>query len=101
MRKIGSAFIGISILGTSIAWAASPLPAGKPAGVHQAQMGSSEYLVFGGVAALGIGIAIATSGGRPMPAFRPSSSARWWGSRCRRGRRGTAATTSTCRPCGR
>jgi hypothetical protein len=64
MRKIGSAFIGISILSTSIAWAETPLPAGKPAGVHQAQMGAHEYLIFGGIAALGAGILIATSGGR-------------------------------------
>jgi hypothetical protein len=72
MRKIGSAFIGISILSTSIAWAETPLPAGKPAGVRQAQMGSHEYLVFGGIAALGAGIAIATSGGRASNAAAQS-----------------------------
>ncbi len=64
MRKIGSAFIGICMLGSSLAWAETPLPAGKPAGIRQAQMGTHEYLVFGGIAALGAGILIATSGGR-------------------------------------
>ena len=46
-----------------MAWA-DPLAAGKPAGVHQAQMTSKEWLVLGGIAAVGIGVAIATSGGR-------------------------------------
>ena len=64
MHKIGSAFIGMSMVVSSVAWAESPLPAGKPAGVRQAEMASKEYLVFGGVAALGAGILIATAGGR-------------------------------------
>jgi hypothetical protein len=48
---------------SSLAWA-EPLSPGKPAGVHAAQMTGKEWAVLGGVAALGIGIAIATSGGR-------------------------------------
>jgi len=50
-----------------MAWA-DPLAAGKPAGVHQAQMTDKEWLVFGGVGALAIGIAIATSGGHSSSA---------------------------------
>ena len=64
MHKIGSAFIGMSMVISSVAWAQAPLPAGKPAGVRQAEMTSTEYLVFGGIAALGAGVLIATSGGR-------------------------------------
>ena len=64
MHKIGSAFIGMSMVISSVAWAEAPLPAGKPAGVRQAEMTSTEYLVFGGVVALGAGILIATAGGR-------------------------------------
>jgi hypothetical protein len=64
MHKIGSAFIGMSMVVSSVAWAQAPLAVGKPAGVHQAQMTNTEYMVFGGIAALGAGILIATSGGR-------------------------------------
>ncbi len=50
------------LLGSSVSWA-EPLAPGKPAGVHQAQMGTTEVLVFGGLALMGAGILIATSGG--------------------------------------
>ena len=71
MRKLGtkisSFVIVISMIGSS-AWA-DPLAAGKPAGVHKAQESSgAEWAVIGGVAALGAGILIATSGGRSSPA---------------------------------
>jgi hypothetical protein len=64
MRTFCSFVIAISLTVSSTAWA-DPLAAGKPAGVHQAQeMGGKEWLVLGGLAAAGIGVAIATSGGR-------------------------------------
>jgi hypothetical protein len=47
---------------------ADPLSPGKPAGVHQAQMGDKEWLVLGGVGALAAGVLIATSGGRSSAA---------------------------------
>jgi len=62
MRKVSTFVIVISMIGTS-AWA-EPLAAGKPAGVKKAQMGGTEWAVIGGIAALGAGILIATSGGR-------------------------------------
>jgi hypothetical protein len=62
MRNFGTLVIVISMLASS-AWA-EPLTAGKPAGVKAAQMGGKEWLVFGGVAAVGAGVLIATSGGR-------------------------------------
>jgi hypothetical protein len=63
MRKLCTFVIAIGLV-TSPTWA-DPLAPGKPAGVHQAQgMGNKEWLVLGGVAAVGIGVAIATAGGR-------------------------------------
>ena len=62
MRKVCTFVIVISMIGSS-AWA-DPLAAGKPAGVRAAQMGGTEWAVIGGIAALGAGILIATSGGR-------------------------------------
>ena len=67
MRKLGNKtsifVIVISMIGSS-AWA-DPLAAGKPAGVHKAQESNgTEWMVIGGVIALGAGILIATSGGR-------------------------------------
>jgi hypothetical protein len=67
MRKLCAVVIGISLTVSSLAWA-EPLAPGKPAGVHKAQMTGKEWLVLGGVAALGIGIAIAASGGRSSDA---------------------------------
>ena len=52
--------IALSISGTAFA---GPLAPGKPAGVHQAQAGDKEWLVFGGLAALGAGILVITAGG--------------------------------------
>jgi hypothetical protein len=64
MRKLCSFVIAIGLTVSPMAWA-DPLASGKPAGVHHAQeIGSREWLVLGGIAAVGIGVAIATSGGR-------------------------------------
>ena len=67
MRKWCGIGIAIAVVASSVAWA-EPLSPGKPAGVRAAQMTDKEWMVFGGIAALGIGIAIATSGGRSSPA---------------------------------
>jgi hypothetical protein len=63
MRTLCTIVTAIGMTASSLAWA-EPLSPGKPAGVHAAQMTGKEWAVLGGVAALGIGIAIATSGGR-------------------------------------
>jgi hypothetical protein len=63
MRKLCALVIGISMIAAPLAWA-EPLAPGKPAGVHNAQMTGKEWLILGGIAAVGIGVAIATSGGR-------------------------------------
>lgn len=70
MRSLVSTVLAVSFAATTMAWAGEPLSAGKPAGVHKAQAGSAttEWLVFGGIAALGAGILIATSGGRASTA---------------------------------
>jgi hypothetical protein len=63
MRKLCSFVIAIGMTASPMAWA-DPLAPGKPAGVHHAQMTGTEWAVLGTVGALGIGIIIATSGGR-------------------------------------
>lgn len=64
--KLSTFVIVISVIASS-AWG-DPLAAGKPAGVKAAQMGGTEWAVIGGIAALGAGILIATSGGRSSEA---------------------------------
>jgi hypothetical protein len=63
MRVLCSFVTAIGMMATPLAQAA-PLAPGKPAGVKNAQMTGREWLVFGGLAAVGVGVAIATSGGR-------------------------------------
>jgi hypothetical protein len=41
---------------------AEPLAPGKPAGVHAAQLGDKEWLVFGGIAVVAAGVLIANAG---------------------------------------
>lgn len=63
MRKASIFVIVISMIASSAG--ADPLAAGKPAGVRKAQESSgTDWLVLGGIGALGAGILIATSGGR-------------------------------------
>jgi hypothetical protein len=67
MRTLGAAILATSLLVTN-AFAATTLPAGKPAGVQKAQeMGSNAILIIAGVglAALGVGLAASSSGGGP------------------------------------
>jgi len=57
--------VAAAMAGSQALAADGALAPGKPAGVHKAQdMGQREWLVFGGIAAVGIGVLIATSGGR-------------------------------------
>jgi len=58
--------IAIAISGTAFA---APLAPGKPAGVHQAQAGDKEWLVFGGLAVAGAVLAIAGAAECPPPAL--------------------------------
>ena len=67
MRILGAAILAASFLVTN-AFAATTLPAGKPAGVKKAQMeGNNALLIIGGVglAGLGIGLAASSNGGGP------------------------------------
>ena len=66
MRRLLAIVTAIG-LAAAPAWA-EPLPAGKPAGVKPAQMGSTEIFVFGGIAIGLAAVLIATSGGRSSPA---------------------------------
>ena len=64
MRIFGAAILAASLLVTS-AYAATTLPAGKPAGVKKAQMEGNALLIVAGVglAGLGIGLAASSNGG--------------------------------------
>lgn len=66
MRILGAAILATSLLVTNT-FAATPLPAGQPAGVKKAQMDSNAVLIVVGIglAALGIGLAASSSGGGP------------------------------------
>ena len=67
MRILGAAILAASFLVTN-AFAATTLPAGKPAGVKKAQMeNNNTLLIIGGVglAGLGIGLAASSNGGGP------------------------------------
>jgi len=61
MRIACSAVIATALLISGGAWA-EPLTPGKPAGVHQAQMGNKEWLVFGGVGVLVAAVLVANAG---------------------------------------
>jgi hypothetical protein len=54
---------------------AAPLAPGKPAGVHAAQLGDREWLVFGGVAVVAAAVLIANAGSGEHPASAVSSPA--------------------------
>ena len=64
MRTFSAAILAASLLVTN-AFAATTLPAGKPAGVKKAQMEGNALLIVAGVglAGLGIGLAASSSGG--------------------------------------
>jgi hypothetical protein len=62
MHKFCGLVAAIALFSSPLAWAGS-LPAGKPAGVHKAQMSTSSWVVAGGLGALALTvIAVAASG---------------------------------------
>jgi hypothetical protein len=64
MRKSLTIAVAAVTIAASVASADPLLPAGKPAGVGKAQLAAGpEFFVLGGLAALAVGIAVATSGG--------------------------------------
>jgi hypothetical protein len=62
MRAPIAAILSLVLTGTA-ALAETPLPAGKPAGLHPAEMQTPTLLIIGGIAIVAAGIAIAASGG--------------------------------------
>ena len=66
MRIFGAALLAASLLVTN-AFAATTLPAGKPAGVKKAAMEGNTLLIIGGIglAGVGIGLAASSNGGGP------------------------------------
>jgi hypothetical protein len=60
-RAAGVAAVA-ALLASSAAYAESPLPAGKPAGTHEAAL-LSLPLFWVGLAVVGLGIGLAVSGG--------------------------------------
>ena len=76
MRILGAAILATSLVVTN-AFAATTLPAGKPAGVKKAQsMDNNALLIIGGVglAGLGIGLAASQNGGGPTTSTSVSTS---------------------------
>lgn len=70
MRKFLAITIAAVTITASVASAEPLLPVGKPAGVAKAQLAAApELFVLGGVAALAVGIAIATSGSASTPKY--------------------------------
>lgn len=73
MRALTALILSASLLASSVAVAADnagPLAPGKPAGVKQADLGSSTALVllgFGVVAAIAIGVASGSNGSPVQP----------------------------------
>ena len=74
MRNFGAAFLAASLLATN-AFAATSLPAGKPAGVKKAIAEGNTVLIIGGVglAGLGIGLAASSNGGGPTVFTTPAT----------------------------
>ena len=67
MRTFSAAIMAATLMMTN-AFAATTLPAGKPAGVKKAQMESPSALLIVtglGLAGLGIGLAASSNGGGP------------------------------------
>ena len=65
--KIGAIVTAIVVCATGMALA-GPLVPGKPAGVHAAQLGNKEWLVFGGIAVVAAAVLIANAGSGEHPA---------------------------------
>lgn len=59
--RAGAIVTVIALSLSTMAWA-DPLAPGKPAGVHAAQMGNKEWLVFGGIGVLAAAVLIANNG---------------------------------------
>lgn len=67
MRKFCTAAIAISLFVSPVALAQTNLAPGQPAGVKQAQVGTKEALIFGGLAVAGVTIAAVSGfGGGPL-----------------------------------
>jgi hypothetical protein len=64
--------IALSVSGMALA---EPLAPGKPAGVHAAQMGDKEWLVFGGIAVVAAAVLISQAGSGEHAASAVSSPA--------------------------
>jgi hypothetical protein len=68
IQKAG-AIVTVIAFSASAAALAEPLLPGKPAGVHAAQMGNKEWLVFGGIGVALAAVLIATDGAGGHPAI--------------------------------
>ena len=72
--KIGAIVTAIALSVSGMALA-EPLAPGKPAGVHAAQMGDKEWLVFGGIAVVAAAVLISQAGSGEHAASAVSSPA--------------------------
>jgi hypothetical protein len=73
MKKFTVALLFLAL--SSPVMADGTLPAGKPAGVHQAELNmGNAWLLVGGAAVIAVAVAVATSGG-DSPAVATTSAA--------------------------
>jgi len=71
MKRFTTALLFLAL--SSPVMADGNLPAGKPAGVHQAELNmGNAWLLVGGAAVIAVAVAVATSGGN-SPAVATSS----------------------------
>ena len=74
MRNITAAFLATGLLISTAAQAADgALPAGKPAGVHHAELLTTPVIIVGVVAAAAAGIAIGSASSAPSTAVAVST----------------------------
>jgi opacity protein-like surface antigen len=75
MRSITAAVLAVTLMSSAALADSAVLPAGKPAGVQQANIFSGNALYYTlGFVALGVAIGVATSQGRDKAAVTSSTS---------------------------
>lgn len=67
MRKFGTCLTALILTSASAFADPAPLPAGKPAGVRQAQADGTAMIWLAGLGLVGLGIGLAVSGGDNNP----------------------------------
>jgi hypothetical protein len=67
MQKLFGFVVAAGLVVSPLAWA-GPLPAGKPAGIHHAQMSTGSWVVAGGLGAIALTVIAVAASGDDAPA---------------------------------